>query len=477
MSPRARQVILAGNQPVPLPEGVTALDWALERVNFQNPRIRSFLGSIRLIEGVLESNYAILHCSPERLLDIWGKVRRVAHLIRAQLAPLLEVASRIPRLEEARQGAQMALSMLEIHVLRGLDRFPDDVAADQLMEVRKLLCVSIGQIHSFLHDTFGSLMAADPRSLHDADYFLSRRFPRDIEEAEWLHATLVRLGAYLAGLEGDRAARLTRPAGKIRRDEAVPGREPWEPTAAFLDVLLTGLTPKLKELLALRGIRFHEMEILDRHAFEIPHRCRLVLDLHSASLEAIEGIKMVVGPSQPEKEQGVRDLIRCHAAFGKQIARRLEEIDTVLRDLVAFVPLWVEAVEKRRALLLKRSLDEGQRDEGTPASTAAEDQLQPSQASERHFEAGSLLHEPRLLQDVGPPAHEEANLLPVARVAVATRQEKGSELGSRPLLSQGGLGENARVTRDDDPIALRGQPAKPSLIRSVDGELVPKMDY
>jgi hypothetical protein len=109
MSQRPRQVILVGNQQIPLPEGVTALDWALERVNYQNPRIRSYLGSIRVIEGVLESNYALLHCSPERLLDIWSKVRQVSYLIRTQLAPLLEMPSRIPRLEEARQSAGMAL--------------------------------------------------------------------------------------------------------------------------------------------------------------------------------------------------------------------------------------------------------------------------------------------------------------------------------------------------------------------------------
>jgi hypothetical protein len=363
MSTKTPHVILVGNQPVSLPDGVTALDWALERINYQNPRIRSFLGSIRLIEGVLESNYALLHCSPERLLDIWAKVRQVAHLVRTQLAPLLETPSRIPRLEEARQTAEMALSMHEKHVLRGLDRFQDEVDPGQLMEVRKLLCVSIGQIHSFLHDTFGAVMAADPRSLHDADYFLSRRFPRDIEEAEWLHATLVRLSNYLGDLEKERATRLTEIARRIRRDEAVPPAERWEPTADFLKVLLSGLTPKLKEILALRGIRFHEMEILDRHAFEIPHRCRLVLDLQSTVVEAIEGIKTAVGASQPEKEQGVRDLIHCHAAFGRQIAARMEEIDTVLRDLVAFVPLWIEAVEKRRALLLKRSIDEGQREE------------------------------------------------------------------------------------------------------------------
>jgi len=41
--------------------------------------------------GVLESNYALLHCSPERLLDIWSKVRKVSQLIRRQLSPLLDV--------------------------------------------------------------------------------------------------------------------------------------------------------------------------------------------------------------------------------------------------------------------------------------------------------------------------------------------------------------------------------------------------
>ena len=44
-----KQVIQVGNQQVSLPEGVTALDWGLERINYQNPRIRAFLGCIRLL--------------------------------------------------------------------------------------------------------------------------------------------------------------------------------------------------------------------------------------------------------------------------------------------------------------------------------------------------------------------------------------------------------------------------------------------
>lgn len=355
---QVKQVIQVGNHQIELPEGVTALDWALERVNYQNARIRAFLGCIRLIEGVLESNYALLHCSPERLLDIWQKVRQVTVLIRTQLAPLLDVPSRIPRLEEARQSSGMALALLDDHVLSGIDRFPEEVPADQILEIRKLLCVSIGQIHSFLHDTFGEVMAADPRSLHDADYFISRRFPRDIEEAEWLQATLLKLQEYLHELETARPRHLASLAASLRRDETIPLRAAWDDTKAFLEALLSGLTPKLREVLSLRGVRFYEMEILDRYTFDIPARCRVLLELYETSSDVLDGIRDSVGESREEREQGVRDLIRCHAAFGRRMAAQMTEVDKALRDLVAFIPLWLEAIEKRRALLLRRSLEE-----------------------------------------------------------------------------------------------------------------------
>jgi hypothetical protein len=353
-----KQVIQVGNHQIELPEGVTALDWALERVNFQNPRIRAFLGCIRLIEGVLESNYALLHCSPERLLDIWKKVRQVTILIRTRLAPLLDVPSRIPRLEDARHSAGMALVFLDDHVLVEIDRFPEEVAADQLLEIRKLLCVSIGQIHSFLHDTFGEVMAADPRSLHDADYFISRRFPRDIEEAEWLQSTLLKLQEYLHELETARPRHLASLAASLRRDETIPLRAAWDDTKSFLEALLSGLTPKLREVLSLRGVRFYEMEILDRYTFDIPARCRVLLELYETGSDAFDGIRDSVGESREAREQGVRDLIRCHAAFGRRMAAQMSEVDKALRDLVAFIPLWLEAIEKRRALLLRRSVEE-----------------------------------------------------------------------------------------------------------------------
>jgi hypothetical protein len=369
MSSPSKQVIQVGHHQIALPEGVNALDWALERINFQNPRIRAFLGCIRLLDSVLESNYALLHCSPERLLDIWGKVRQIADVIRHRIGPLVEMPSRLPQLEEARQNAQTSLGMLESHVLREIDKFPEQVPPDQLMEIRKLLCICIGQLHAFLQDTFGELMAKDPRSLHDSDYFLSKRFPKDIEEAEWLHATLVRLRAYLDKLDQVRPQHLTQPSEQMRREETLPTRPTWRGSKFFLEILLNGLTPKLKEILPLRGVRFYEMELLDRYAMELPTRCRIAIELHEVGTEAVETMKGAAGASRADREQGVRDLLVSHAVISRRIAALLNDVDKLLQDLVAFVPLWLEAVEKRRALLLKKSQEE--KGHGAAAAFAA----------------------------------------------------------------------------------------------------------
>lgn len=179
-----RHHIRVGEHKIPLPEGITLAEWSRERTYWQNPRLRAFLGCIRLLGSVMESNYAILHCSPERLLEIWRKVREVADLMLTQIGPLLDSPSALPGLEEARSHAEVSLTMLADTVLADLSRFPlDEVPADQMMEMRKLLCVSIGKMHAFLQDTFGQLVAGDPRSVHDADYFLSKRFPQEIGRA------------------------------------------------------------------------------------------------------------------------------------------------------------------------------------------------------------------------------------------------------------------------------------------------------
>ncbi len=350
-----------GVSQVSLPEGVTMADWTLERIHWQNPRIRALLGCSRLLGGVLESNYAILHCSPERLRETWRKVRQVAELIRTQIAPLMRSASKFDDLELARQRTELALQMLDDSVLTDLERFPESVPSHQLIDVRKLLCVSIGKLHAFLQDAFGEVMANDPRSSHDADYFLSKRFPQDLEEAEWLHSTVSRLQAHLDKLEAGRSQLLAALGDEIRREQMIPIGRQWKDVQGFLDVLVEGLTPKLKEVLALRGIRFYEMEILDRYAVEIPCQCRILRELHQAGREASDQIKASIGqrgtPSRDEKEQTVRDLMICHAVFSRRIAHLMSELDKELRDLMAFIPIWQDSISMRRALVLKRSVD------------------------------------------------------------------------------------------------------------------------
>jgi hypothetical protein len=144
----------------------------------------------------------------------------------------------------------------------------------------------------------------------------------------------------------------------MRREEALPSRQAWRGTKFFLEILLNGLTPKLKEILPLRGVRFYEMELLDRYAMELPTRCRIAIELHETGTEAVEAMKAAAGTARSDREQGVRDLLASHGVLSRRVAALLTDIEKLLQDLVAFVPLWLEAVEKRRALLLKKSLEE-----------------------------------------------------------------------------------------------------------------------
>ncbi len=81
---------------IELPPGVTKSDWNIEKVRFQNPRIRSYIGCNRLIEEALDSNYAILHCSRPQLHKTWHQVRRICKLIRYEISPTLKESSTLP---------------------------------------------------------------------------------------------------------------------------------------------------------------------------------------------------------------------------------------------------------------------------------------------------------------------------------------------------------------------------------------------
>ena len=353
--PLARQYIRVGDHQVELPRGVTVSDWSLERVRVQNPRIRSYLGCIRLLEQALESNYAILHCSPRRLLAIWRDVRRVCRLMQAELAPTLAQPSHIPELETARRNAELGFRSLASTVIKDIEAYPARIQGDDLPAVRRLLCLSIGRIYSFLRDTFGEIVASDPRSLHDSDYYLSRRFPREIDEAEWLFSSVDHLNRRLQGIVKMWGGHFNRVTTQLSAEQTVPSAGSWAEMASVLDLVTEGLTTHLQEVLTLSGIRFDEMEPIDHYAYDVPHDCHSLLDTYALARETIDRLKGKAGDSFDARRQSVEDLIQCHAAFSARMVERLRRIDRSLHDLSAYVPLWLDSIEKRRALMLTKS--------------------------------------------------------------------------------------------------------------------------
>lgn len=355
---------------------VTPAEWAIEKVRTQNPRVRAFLGCIRLLDDAIETDYHILHCSPRRLLQIWEQIRELALAVRTGLAKALEAPSQIPELEAVRQDAQIALSLLEHTLLAEIDGFPEDPPPELILDLRKLLCGAIGQLQIFLYETFGRLVAADPRSSHDADYYVSQRFPVDIEESTWLHETVCELESYLEVVDEDRRRLLEAVAAQLQHEQRLPSRETWNECMVLLASLYNDLTGRLKEILCLHGIRFEEVSSLKRYSLEVPTKCLKVLEIHELSSEILLAFE--------RGQRGADDPVRqeCLTALTQRLGRLLGDLDRTIRDLVAFVPLWRCNIERRRALELSparrnaggaQSADSVQRSlEGErPAGTAA----------------------------------------------------------------------------------------------------------
>jgi hypothetical protein len=347
-----------GKYEVELPEGVTAADWGLERVRVQNPSIRSYLGCIRLLEEVLDSNYAILHCSPDRLTKIWRQVEQVCQLMRSELSPTLEAPSVIPGLHDARRHASASFRGLAETVLTAMERYDHSPRADQLPEVRKLLCLSIGRIHAFLRDSFGEIVASDPRSRHDADYFLSRRFAQDIHESEWLYTSVYELNELLDGLERACSAEFEELLPKMRGERMIPPAGDWEQTRKLLDLLLGDLVPKLKEVLSLRGIRVNDMQLLETHASSIATDCRSIAEVYAVGRQVVEQLKVVGGPAMSQREQRVEDLISCHRVVSERLVHLLTGLHASVQGLAKSIADSKAGIENRRALMLAKDLAE-----------------------------------------------------------------------------------------------------------------------
>ncbi len=334
----------AAAETVGLPAGVTPAAWASERNRLQNPRIRCVLGSTRLLDEVLESNFAILHASPRRLLEIHQAVRQVRDSLRAELLPLLRQPSCIPGLGAAVAAAEADLVRLDQGHLARLDAFPVKPASDDHDRLRELLAELVGRLHGFLTGCLGRLLEADPRSQQDTDYFLSRRFARDVDDAEWLLASVTRLEQYVARLNRFRLASLPSVAHHAEVEGDLPAADTWVTTELYLAELSRGLVPRLQKMIGLRGIRLDEVQAIERFMAAIPARSALISEVYGLGREALDAATAVDAAAAV----GVRRVVTA------RFVARMRALDETLVEVATFVPAWRAKLTDRRALSFKK---------------------------------------------------------------------------------------------------------------------------
>jgi hypothetical protein len=331
-------------------------EWHVEKVQWQNPRIRDLLGSVRSLDDVLESDFAILHCSPTRLLEIWDTVRTVCWVVQTKITPLMEQPSVLPDLDEAIRNARATLTFFHSEVFAHLEPFSERPEEHQFDELRRSLCITIGKLHGFLFDTLGKILAADPRNHHDVDYFIARRFPRDVEESEWLQTSVSGLNRDLARLNERCQAGLGSVIDEMGTSNRLPSPGAMPRLAAFLDALELDFAPKLKTIAGLRAIRFADLEVLLVHARDLPESCRAVGELIATSRVVLDTLTESLGGDDSEETHRVAADVERTLCL--QIITRLRAVEDELRDLTAFIPLWLSCINKRRALLFQANDDD-----------------------------------------------------------------------------------------------------------------------
>ena len=351
------QLTVVGDRSVVLPRGVTAAEWALERNRYQNARIRTLLGAIGLLERVLDSNIAILHCSPARAQQIWHQLRGVATIVQDRLPPLLRQPSPIPPLDEARRAVSVSLKMLQRSTLAEIERRPQELPDDLAPEIRKQLCLLMGRLHAFLQDSFGAILGADPRSHHDQDYFLSKRFRRDVEDGEWLYQSISELNRLVQATARDNAKVLEPMVARLSSERWLPGPQNWALVAECVR-RAEAVADNLGVILALQGIRFEELELLHEHSRELPLHCRALEVINRAAREAVTAIKSSAPDNRAGREQAVEALTAFHESFSHQMLGHARKIHELLMDLAAFLPIWQGNLSKRRSMLLNPDSEE-----------------------------------------------------------------------------------------------------------------------
>jgi hypothetical protein len=216
--------------------------------------------------------------------------------------------------------------------------------------------MTIGKLHGFLFDTLGKILAADPRNHHDVDYFIARRFPRDVEESEWLQTSVSGLNRDLATLNERCQAGLGSIIDEIETSNRLPSPGAAQRLAAFLDELELDFAPKLKTIAGLRAIRIADLEVLQVHARDLPESCRSVTDLIATSHVVLDSLTESLGENDNQETQRVAaDVERTLCS---RIITRLRAVKNELRDLTTFVSLWLSCINNRRALLLQAKDDD-----------------------------------------------------------------------------------------------------------------------
>jgi len=308
------------------------------------------------MDGVLESNFSILHSSPARLFEIWDTVRTVSTLVKNNLTPLTEQGSALPELDRAIRNARDKLTDLDGEVFAHLNDFPRRPEERQFDELRRTLCITIGKLHGFLVDTLGEILAADPRSSHDVDYFIARKFPGEVEESEWLQSSVSALDRDLIHLNLRRQADLGSVIDAMEATDRLPSPEAWQRLVVFLSGLAFDFAPKLKAVAGLRAIRFGELEVLQAHAHDLTETCRVVSELYATSSAVLDTLEPSVNPNDTQVTHRVAGEVERVLCSG--ILTGLRGVEDEIRDLTTFIPLWSSSILKRRALMLRAKDDE-----------------------------------------------------------------------------------------------------------------------
>ena len=353
----------AGRVPTVLPEGVSAADWALERVRAQNPCIRTVLQCLHLLERVDSFNYFILHCSPDQLTRLRGRVERVIALFEREGLPCLREASCIPQLAAAREATAAAYEDLWRSGSEELGDGRPPAGSGIGSTARTALSRTIGQLHGMLEDAFGRLMAADPRSRHDAGYFLSQQFARHVTETETLYGLVFDLEAFLRGQGTVGTRAMSTLATTLIRGGTPPARAAWAPVVQFLRLVREELLPRLEALVVMQGIRFNEARVLD----ELGLRLRVLGEVILEQQTNLTEIAVRAG----------REVVSDAAAMGsrlilsQRLGSKLLDFEIQYRALREFVPTWLQNLETRRALMLlppESAVDRGLGGRGQPTA-------------------------------------------------------------------------------------------------------------